>query len=77
MIRMFAFLAVAFSSVAHLFGAEPEVRRHLYVASPGIRNYVEFGGHGVLVFDIDNHHKFVRRISGVVNASRESKSSAE
>jgi DNA-binding beta-propeller fold protein YncE len=37
-------------------------RRLLYVAVPGIRNYLEFGGHGVLVFDIDNGHKFVRRI---------------
>ncbi len=37
-------------------------RRLLYVAVPGIRNYLEFGGHGLLVFDIDNGHKFVRRI---------------
>jgi len=34
----------------------------LYVASPGTRNYVEYGGVGVLVFDIDNGYKFVRRI---------------
>ena len=27
-------------------------RRLLYVAVPGIRNYLERGGHGVLVFDI-------------------------
>jgi DNA-binding beta-propeller fold protein YncE len=38
------------------------VRRLLYVAVPGIRNYLEFGGHGVIVFDIDNGYKFVRRI---------------
>ena len=37
-------------------------RHYLYVASPGIRNYVEFGGVGILVYDIDNGHKFVRRI---------------
>src|SRR5688572_18166908 len=37
-------------------------KRLLYVAEPGIRNYVEFGGVGVLVFDIDDGHKFVRRI---------------
>lgn len=36
--------------------------RLLYVAVPGIRNYLEFGGHGLLVFDIDDGHKFVRRI---------------
>src|SRR5471030_3131550 len=34
----------------------------LYVASPGNRNYVEFGGVGILVFDIDQGYKFVRRI---------------
>lgn len=36
--------------------------RYLYVACPGIRNLLEFGGAGVLVFDIDNGHKFVKRI---------------
>ncbi len=36
--------------------------RFLYVAVPGIRNYLERGGHGVLVFDIDRGHSFVRRI---------------
>ncbi|MGI8959711.1 MAG: hypothetical protein ACR2IV_08135 [Bryobacteraceae bacterium] len=34
----------------------------LFVATPGIRNYVEYGGVGILVFDIDNGYKFVRRI---------------
>ena len=37
-------------------------RRLLYVATPGIRNYLEYGGHGILVFDINNGHKFVKRI---------------
>jgi len=36
-------------------------RRFLYVATPGIRNYVDYGGIGVIVFDIDNGHRFVRR----------------
>ncbi len=35
---------------------------YLYVATPGIRDYLGYGGHGLLVFDIDNHHKFVKRI---------------
>ena len=39
------------------------VRRLLYVAVPGIRDYLEYGGHGLLVFDIDQGHKFVRRIA--------------
>ena len=34
----------------------------LYVASPGTRNYVEYGGVGILVFDIDKGYKFIRRI---------------
>lgn len=34
----------------------------LYVAEPGIRNYEEYGGVGLLVFDIDQDYKFVRRI---------------
>lgn len=37
-------------------------RRLLYVAVPGVRNYLEHGGHGLLVFDIDQGHRFVRRI---------------
>src|SRR5205809_6601535 len=37
-------------------------RRFLYIATPGVRNYVRYGGVGVLVFDIDNNNKFVRRI---------------
>src|SRR5690348_17709128 len=34
----------------------------LYVAEPGIRNYVEYGGVGVLVYDMDDGYRFVRRI---------------
>jgi DNA-binding beta-propeller fold protein YncE len=37
-------------------------QHYLYVAEPGIRNYVEYGGIGILVFDIDNGYKFVKRI---------------
>lgn len=38
------------------------IKRYLYVATPGIRDYLGYGGHGLLVFDIDNNHKFVKRI---------------
>lgn len=41
---------------------DPGEHRYLYVATPGIRNDLQYGGHGVLVFDIDGDHKFVRRI---------------
>lgn len=40
----------------------PQPERRLYVAEPGVRNYLEYGGHGLLVFDIDHGHKFVKRI---------------
>jgi hypothetical protein len=44
-------------------GAAPAGERHyLYVAEPGIRNYVEYGGVGVLVYDMDRGYAFVRRI---------------
>ena len=34
----------------------------LYVATPGIRDYLGYGGHGLVVLDVDNHHQFVKRI---------------
>jgi DNA-binding beta-propeller fold protein YncE len=44
--------------------AEPKGEEHhlLYVAAPGIRNDLEFGGAGLLVFDMDHDHAFVKRI---------------
>ena len=45
--------------------------RYLYVVCPGIRDYLEFGGAGILVYDIDHGHKLVKRIQTL--ASREPK----
>ncbi len=63
-VRFFAKLLLACSIV--LLSAQQPVaakeRRLLYAASPGIRNYVEYGGVGIVVFDIDNGYRFVRRI---------------
>ena len=36
--------------------------RYLYAAVPGIRNYLQHGGIGIVVFDMDNGYKFVKRI---------------
>ena len=36
--------------------------KYLYVAVPGIRNYLEYGGHGILVYDVDAGHKLIKRI---------------
>jgi DNA-binding beta-propeller fold protein YncE len=59
--RFVACAVCIFASTA-LGDDETGVQRLLYVAEPGIRNYLEYGGHGVLVFDIDDGHRFVRRI---------------
>ena len=46
------------------YNAEDAVtKRYLYVAVPGIRDYLGYGGHGILVFDIDKNHRFVKRIA--------------
>jgi DNA-binding beta-propeller fold protein YncE len=56
-------LALTAALAAGARAAEKGADRHyLYVAEPGIRNYLEFGGAGILVFDIDHGHRFVRRI---------------
>ena len=39
------------------------LERRLYVAVPGIRNYLEYGGHGLLVYDIDHGHRLIKRIA--------------
>lgn len=38
-------------------------RRLLYVVVPGVRNYLEFGGAGILVFDADRNFALVKRIA--------------
>lgn len=55
-------LAVLLLSSGRSARAADETHRLLYVAEPGIRNYLEYGGHGLLVFDICHDHKFLRRI---------------
>lgn len=42
--------------------ADESPKRLLYVATPGIRDDLRYGGHGLLVFDIDRGHSFVKRI---------------
>ena len=72
--RVVLFLVVGLLTLGGVAGrsAEPQDGRFLYVATPGIRDYLEYGGHGVLVFDIDHGHRFVRRIasSGVDPAGK-------
>jgi DNA-binding beta-propeller fold protein YncE len=57
------FLAAATAALAWPAATRAAGARHLlYVATPGIRNYVEYGGVGIVVFDIASGYKFVRRI---------------
>jgi DNA-binding beta-propeller fold protein YncE len=55
-------LSVPLATIGRPARADSGERRLLYVAAPGVRNYLEYGGHGLLVFDIDGGHKFVKRI---------------
>jgi hypothetical protein len=58
-----AIALVALLAAPRLFGVAAGGERHLlYVAVPGIRNYVEYGGIGLLVYDMDAGHRFVKRI---------------
>jgi len=41
---------------------EKQERHFLYVAAPGIRDSLEYGGAGILVFDRDREYAFVKRI---------------
>lgn len=53
---------VALSALAMPFEFGAADRHLLYVAEPGIRNYVEWGGIGILVYDVSDNFRFVRRI---------------
>jgi DNA-binding beta-propeller fold protein YncE len=50
------------ASIAAANDQNANCQRLLYVASPGVRDYLAWGGHGVLVFDINDKHRFVKRI---------------
>ncbi len=60
--RIVLALLIALVSTTAAHAQDQKQKRYLYVAAPGVRNYLEFGGAGILVFDIDNNHKFVKRI---------------
>lgn len=57
-----AFPAAWLSRAAGVAAETADERRFLYVAQPGIRNYVEYGGIGILVYDVDRGYTFVRRL---------------
>jgi len=56
-------LALVFATALLPGEAPTKKEKHLlYVANPGIRNYEENGGVGVVIYDIDDGYKFVKRI---------------
>jgi DNA-binding beta-propeller fold protein YncE len=63
-VRFFLAILCLASTGTHSLGNDPTPsrQRYLYVGSPGIRDDVTLGGHGVLVFDINEKHRFVKRI---------------
>ena len=65
-------LLIALFVIAGTNSAHAQDKKHyLYVATPGIRNYLEFGGAGILVFDVAKDYAFVKRIP--TSASTEAK----
>ena len=52
--------AVGWPAARPAAGAADE-QHLLYVATPGIRNYVEYGGLGLIVYDMDKGHTLVKR----------------
>ena len=61
-IRAFAQVALILLIFVESMMGQNTVKKYLYVAEPGIRNYLEYGGHGILVYDIENDYKLVKRI---------------
>lgn len=63
-ISLFSAVIFIFSFTLFSFKHRPAgavAKHYLYVAVPGIRDYPGYGGHGILVFDMDNNHRFVKR----------------
>ena len=59
---LFVTLPLLTAALSAASAAAQDVRRYIYAAVPGVSNDEQFGGVGILVFDADNGHKFVRRI---------------
>ena len=62
-LSFFAGILIAAVVIAPWAGAQ-QTQRFLYAALPGVGggNNLNYGGAGILVFDIDHGHKFVKRI---------------
>jgi len=63
-LRVFSFIVFVLAVATSRAVAPQPLQRLLYAALPGVGggNNIAFGGAGILVFDIDRGHKFVKRI---------------
>jgi hypothetical protein len=64
-LAVFILLVIAVSDPAFQANAastNSAEQKLLYVATPGIRDYLEYGGHGLLIFDINHGHRFIKRL---------------
>jgi len=60
---LMCFLALLFTAMKDSNKKDQPLSGHyLLVAVPGVRDYLGYGGHGLLVFDMDHGHRFVKRI---------------
>ena len=57
-----AAIVVALRPQHAALAAAQHVTHRLYVAVPGIRNYLQYGGVGILVYDMDAGFKLIKRI---------------
>ncbi|MFO0843289.1 MAG: DUF4437 domain-containing protein [Gemmataceae bacterium] len=64
------FLLLSLSLLPAQARADAHARRYLYVVAPGIRDYLEFGGAGILFFDIDDGYRLVKRIATPASAEK-------
>jgi len=55
-------LSLLFLGIGSLPLQAQPLQRFLYVTEPGIRNYTEYGGHGILVYNMDKGYALVKRI---------------
>ncbi len=63
-LRPFALVVAAALTIASTLPHAQQRQRLLYAALPGVGggNNLKYGGAGILVFDIDRGHKFVKRV---------------
>ena len=71
LVRFLATVALLAGATVHNVALAEQ--KLLYVAAPGIRDYLEYGGNGILIFDINDNHKFIKRLPAAESAGLDEK----